>query len=173
MELDDFRQDMAQLITAWFNARVMSLDARKVIQLNSGGFDNAAQTAYKIAVSLHDQLVDSDGIDEHKIAAAMAFAIGQHFPIIVKFSDPRSPHCSERTQQNLRADCALSIFLAVLSIDRAYVECEPITQETLRALFLLISTNQFPGDTRMAILLALSTLGFLFERAYPPEEEQI
>lgn len=171
MELGEFRQDIAQLVTAWFAARVTGQDARKVININSGGFDNAAQTAHKIAHFLHDQLVDSEGIDEHKIAAAIAFSVGQNFSIIIKFASPGGIHCAERNQQNLKADCALSVFLAMLSIDRQRIENEPITLETLRALFLLTSTNQFPGDTRTAILLALSTLGFLLEQAYPLDEE--
>lgn len=172
MELEEFRQDIAQLVTTWFDARVISQDARQVTKINPGGFDNAAQTAYKIAHFLHNQLVDSEGIDEHKIAAAMAFSVGQNFSIVIKFTNSSSAHCSERKQQNLKADCALSVFLAMLSIDRQRIENEPITLETLRALFLLISSNQFPGDTRTAILLALSTLGFMLEQAYPLEEDE-
>jgi hypothetical protein len=170
MEQDEARQTIEEIVSTWYAARVTEA-AQRFVEINTGGFDNAARTAYTLAIRLHDKLMESDGIDAHKEAAVMAFAVGTNFSMFVHFSAERSTFTEQRYKENLRADCALTVYLAMLDVDRSAIESESITFETLRAMFLLVSTNNFPGDTVIAMLIALSTLAFALERTYPQSED--
>lgn len=174
MELSDIKARIDELVTDWFAARIRSTQAKKIIALDKGGFSNAATSAHAVMVSLHNALKDSDGIDAHKEAAAISYAVGQSFHMFVKFADkPRTQYNTEEFKEDLRQDCARSIFLALLDVNANDITAETRTHETLRALFLLISTKPFAQDQRMAILIALSTIAFTLERVYPqhPEDE--
>ena len=174
MDLAEITVRIDELVSDWFTARIRAAEAKKIIKLDKGGFSNAATSAHAVMVSLHNALKDSDGIDSHKEAAAIAYAVGQSFHMFVKFAEKtRTKFNTEEYKEDLRQDCARSIFLSLLDVNVNDIAAETRTHETLRALFLLVSTRPFAQDQRMAILIALSTIAFTLERVYPqpPEDE--
>lgn len=72
MDNNSAREVIKTLVTTWFDARV-SPEARNVVTINEGGFDNAANTAHSHVLLLNSQLVDSDGIDAHMHLLGLMF----------------------------------------------------------------------------------------------------
>lgn len=160
----ELRSCIPILLEGWFKAKRSAANAG--VTLNTGFFDNVIEASSKTANQLSDELDDSDGIDNHKIAAAIAFNLAQYSNNLFNIPS-KSSFSTERSKDNLYVDCALVIFLELLDVDVSSIEGEPKTWETLRVLFLELCTKRYPADVKLTTLLSLSILAFTLERSYP------
>lgn len=171
MLLEEVQQSLPALVRRWYETRVEENAKKAGVRLNESVLvTNICASAQKVAIELHEQLIDSDGIDCHKVATAFAFSVGQYFGQLFVVPDVL-PFERSIYKDNCRVDCALSVYFGILLIDREKVEAEPVTIETIRTLFRQVTSTQFPYETRSAILFAMSTIAFLMERTYPDISE--
>lgn len=167
MELSEVRQSVSQLVTDWYETCVPE-DARQNIKLSQEELrTHVASTAKKFIDELNGHLVASDGVDEHKVAAAIGFAICHHWQQLFIYLDPASPYSTEKWRKNCYVDCALTAYLSLLLVDRTKIEAETKTMSALKDLFALVGERRMRGDNNLMPILFLSTQGFLLERVYP------
>lgn len=163
MQLTEAKQAVEGVVTLWHEK--LPDDARIVIQLDNKQFTPASKHIKSLVDKLKSELLESDGVDEHKEAAALGVAVSKYYKALFKFNDDSSPYATEIWQRTCWIECPLYAFLSFLAVDISAIEAKTI--ESLRDLFDRLHKENPSGEKEVTIALFLSTMGYFMERVYP------
>jgi hypothetical protein len=157
MQKTEVEQRVNQLLRDWFDSRIVKNAALgSVVSLQHAVIQKIVDLAFKYSNELREALVESEGIDLHKIASAVARALNAHPDLfVVSYGKGYS---ADDIKLGCIVDCSLSVFLSILRCNRASIESEANTWAALRKLF---------SKHNHTSLLSLPMIAFLLEKTYP------